>query len=94
MKKIVALFNVVGYTAEQYSHVVKEMEAAGKMIDPAYISHTVAQQTDGLLIIDVWETEAALNKFAEALVPVLIKNGVTPAQPTVLPLLTIKAGVN
>ncbi len=91
MKKIVALFNIVGYTAEQYSQVLKEMEAAGKMKDPAYINHVVAQQTDGLLIIDVWESEEALNEFSETLVPILIKNGVTPAQPTLLPLLNINA---
>jgi hypothetical protein len=47
----------------------------------------VAQQTDGLLIIGVWESEEALNEFVETLVPILIKNGVTPAQPTLLPLI-------
>jgi hypothetical protein len=89
MKKIVALFNVVGYTAEQYRQVIKELDALGKLKQPAYLNRVVAQQTDGLLIIDVWESEEALNEFAETLVPILIKNGVTPAQPTVLPLLDI-----
>lgn len=87
MGKIVVLFNVVGYTAEQYSQVTKEFDAAGKLKDPAYINRVVAQQTDGLLIIDVWESEEALNEFSETLVPILIKNGVTPAQPTLLPLI-------
>jgi len=91
MQKIVALFNVVGYTAEQYSQVIKDMEAAGKLKNPAYINRVVAQQTDGLLIIDVWESEEALNEFAETLVPILIKHGVTPARPTVLPLVDITA---
>ena len=91
MKKIVALFNVVGYTAEQYNQVIKELEASGKLKNPAYINRVVAQQTDGLLIIDVWESEEALNEFAEILVPILIKNGVTPAQPTLLPLIDISA---
>jgi hypothetical protein len=89
MKKIVALFNVVGYTPEQYSQVIKELEASGKLKDPAYINRVVAQQPDGLLIIDVWESEEALNKFSETLIPLLIKNGVTPAKPTLLPLLDI-----
>lgn len=91
MKKIVALFNVAGYTAEQYSQVIKELEASGKLKDPAYINRVVAQQADGLLIIDVWESEEALNEFAETLVPILIKNGVTPVKPTLLPLLNINA---
>ena len=55
MKKIVALFNVVGYSAEQYGQVIKELEDSGKLKDPAYINRVVTQQTDGLLIIDVWE---------------------------------------
>ncbi|MBX9785366.1 MAG: hypothetical protein K2X48_18935 [Chitinophagaceae bacterium] len=91
MKKIVALFNVVGYTPEQYNEVIKELDALGKLKQPAYINRVVAQQTDGLLIIDVWESEEALNEFAETLVPILIKHGVTPAQPTLLPLLDITA---
>ncbi len=91
MKKIVALFNVVGYTAEQFSLVIKDLEAAGKLKDPAYIHRIVAQQTDGLLIIDVWESEEALNEFGETLTPILIKNGVTPARPIVLPLIDITA---
>lgn len=89
MKKIVALFNVVGYTAEQYEQVTKELDAAGKLKGPAYINRVVAQQADGLLIIDVWESEEALNVFAESLVPILIKHGVTPAKPTLLPLVDI-----
>ena len=53
MKKNVALFNVVGYTAEQYSHVIKDLKAAGRLNVPAYINRVVAKQCDGLLIIDV-----------------------------------------
>jgi hypothetical protein len=34
MGKIVVLFNVVGYTVEQYSQVTKEFDAAGKLKDP------------------------------------------------------------
>ncbi|MDX2046322.1 MAG: hypothetical protein SFU87_06025 [Chitinophagaceae bacterium] len=91
MKKIVAQFNVVGYKPEQYSQVIKDLEAAGKWKNPALINHVVAHQTDGLLITDVWESEEALNEFSETLVPILVKNGVTPARPTLLPLLSINA---
>jgi hypothetical protein len=37
-----------------------------------------------MLVTDVWESEEALNKFSETLIPILKKNGVTPAQPTLL----------
>ncbi|OGU70998.1 MAG: hypothetical protein A2V93_02565 [Ignavibacteria bacterium RBG_16_34_14] len=91
MKKIVAQFNVVGFTAEQYSQVIKDLETAGKEKSSGRINHVAAQQTNGLLIIDVWESEEALNKFSETLIPILVKTGVTPAQPTLLPLLNIIA---
>jgi hypothetical protein len=37
-----------------------------------------------MLVTDVWESEEALNKFSEKLIPILKKNGVTPAKPTIL----------
>ena len=37
----------------------------------------------GMHVSDVWESEEALNKFSETLIPILKKNGVTPARPTV-----------
>ena len=91
LKKIAAQFNVVGFTAKQYSQVIKDLESAGKEKSSGRLNHVAAQQTDGLLITDVWESEEALDKFSETLVPILKKNGVTPAQPTLLPLLNIIA---
>ena len=86
MKKIVAQFNVVGMTAQQYDQTLKELAAAGKGNGPGRLYHIAAQQTDGIFVTDVWESEEALNKFAETLIPILIKNGVTPAQPTITPV--------
>ena len=91
MKKVVAEFNVVGFTAEQYNRVIQDLEAAGKEVSEGRINHVAAEKPDGLLIIDVWESEEALNRFSKTLVPVLEKNGVKPAQPTVLPLHNIIA---
>jgi quinol monooxygenase YgiN len=86
MKKIVAQFNVKGFTAEQYRKTIHDLEAAGKEKSAGRLNHVAAEQKDGLLIIDVWESEEALNEFSKILVPVLLKNGVTPAEPIVLPL--------
>jgi len=86
MRKVVAEFNVVGFTAEQYNNVLKDLDAAGKEVSSGRINHVAAENPDGLLIIDVWESEEALNKFSETLIPVMEKNGVKPAQPKVLPL--------
>jgi hypothetical protein len=86
MKKIVAQFNIPGFTAEKYSQTIKDLDAAGKEKSAGRLNHVAAQQPDGLLIIDVWESEEALNEFSKTLIPILIKNGVTPAKPELLPL--------
>jgi hypothetical protein len=37
-------------------------------------------------VIDVWENADKFNEFGQTLAPILTKNGITPTQPTVLPL--------
>ena len=91
MKKIVAQFNVVGVTAQQYSQTNKDLEAAGKGKLSGRLYHVAAQQADGLLITEVWESEEALNEFVETLIPIVVKNGITPPQPTLLPVHNILA---
>jgi len=90
MKEIVSQFNVIGFTPEQYRQVTQDLKAAGEEKYSARLVHIAAQGTDGLIITDVWESEEALNKFVETLVPILVKNGVTPVQPTtLLPLVNL-----
>ena len=86
MKKIVAQFNIVGFTPEQYSKTLKDLDAAGKEKSKGRLNHVAIQQRDGLLIIDVWESQEALDEFSKILVPILVNNGVKPAVPVVQPL--------
>ena len=86
MEKIVAQFNVVGFKPEQYRQVLKDLEAAGKEKYEGRLLHIAAQQSDGLFITDVWESKEALDRFSETLVPIMIQNGVTPAQPILHPV--------
>jgi hypothetical protein len=59
-------------------------------IEPApegAILHQVAFDGDGLLVIDVWEEEAQLKAFTESRIyPALMRVGVTPVEPKVLPV--------
>ena len=84
MKKIVAQFNVVGLTSQQYTQANKDLEAAGKGKPSGRLYHVAAEQANGFYMIEVWESEEALNEFAEKLIPVLVKNGITPAPPTTM----------
>jgi hypothetical protein len=91
MKRIVATFNIVGFTPEQYKQTLKDLDAAGKEKSAGRVNHVAGQQKDGLLIIDVWESQEALDEFSKTLIPILLKNGVKPAQPTIIPLHNIIA---
>jgi hypothetical protein len=59
-------------------------------IEPApkgAIVHQVAFDDRGLLVIDIWEDEAALKAFTDAtIVPGLQKAGIAPVEPEVLQL--------
>jgi predicted transcriptional regulator len=84
MKNIVAQFNIVDFTVQKYDQTIKDLKAAGVGSPQGRLYHVVTHQPVGMLVTDVWESEEALNKFSEKLIPILKKNGVTPAKPTIL----------
>lgn len=86
MQKVIAQFNVPGMTAKQYDQVMKDLQTAGHANPKDRLNHFAAELPNGWLVIDVWSSGEALNEFAGTLMPILIKNGVTPPQPTVLPI--------
>jgi hypothetical protein len=45
-----------------------------------------------MLVTDVWESEEQLNEFSKTLIPILTKNGVTPAPPVILPVSNMIVG--
>ena len=54
--------------------------------DEAYF-HWCAATDDGLLVVDVWETEEAFNKFAEEkIMPLTAEVGIAPPQVTAHPV--------
>jgi hypothetical protein len=67
-------------------------------IEPApegAIFHQVAFDKDGLLVIDVWENEAALKAFGETKIyPALRKMGITPFEPQVIEVHALWAAPN
>ena len=69
---------------QNYSQTINDLKAAGVGAPNGRLFHVVTTQSKGMLVTDVWESEEALNKFSEKLIPILKKNGVTPAKPTIL----------
>jgi hypothetical protein len=86
MEKIVAQFNIDGFTIEQYRELINSLGTSGKEKSSSRLNQLVVQQNGGIIIIDVWESEEALNKFVAILLPVLEKNGVKPPIPVLIPL--------
>ncbi len=86
MKNILVQFSISKMTSDQYDQVLIDLETAGKLNVPERLYHVAAQHGDGWHVTDVWESEESFNNFAETMIPVLINNGVEPAEPLVLPV--------
>lgn len=80
---VVIVMELPGATTEQYDEISKLMGINGPEDEPAgLISHVCAKTDDGLLICDVWHSQADLDDFSANLVgPAAEKVGVVPAQP-------------
>ena len=54
-----------GATTAQYDQVIQKMGLTpGGPTPPGAIFHWVTQEDDGLLVVDVWETEEAFDQYA------------------------------
>ena len=62
-------------TLALYDQVIKDLEAAGQGTPPGRLSHVAARKGNGYLVVDVWESEAAFDRFAQTLGPLLEKAG-------------------
>jgi len=86
MEKIMVQFDFPKMTAKQYEQVWQDLRAAGHENPKGLIHHVSAQIDNGMKVVDVWENADKFNEFGQTLMPILNKNGITPTQPTVLPL--------
>jgi hypothetical protein len=85
----VVLASVPGsITREQYEESIRRMNPKGRVESPAdwpvegLLAHIAGEAPDGFRVVDVWESEDAVRRFAEVLGPVLQELGVT-AQPEI-----------
>ncbi len=85
---ILMLLEFDGVTVEQYEQVNAHMGIEGDGDAPdGLIAHTAALTDDGLLIVDVWDSEAALQQFVEErLGAAMADAGVAQKEPRILPV--------
>ena len=73
-------------TAERYSEIVKQLQAAGAGSPKGRLYHASFGDTNDLHVFDVWDSQAEFDAFGAILMPILAKVGVTPAQPQIMPI--------
>ena len=71
---------------EQYDNVINELDKAGMKTLKPRSYHVMATNEKGSTVVDVWDSEEALNEFFGTLGPILVKNGINPPQPEILPV--------
>jgi hypothetical protein len=85
---IMMIIEVPGGTVEQYDRANEIMGIRGDDDAPdGLISHVAGKTEDGLLVVDLWESEQALNRFMqERLGAALQQSGMPDARPRMLPV--------
>ncbi|RMD97969.1 MAG: hypothetical protein D6814_08495 [Calditrichaeota bacterium] len=89
---ITVVFQVPGMTAAQYDRVITDLEAKGLGAPDGRMFHLASSTADGWFVVDVFESQEKLGRFAEDLMPILAAAGVTPPEPVVYPLHNMIAG--
>jgi hypothetical protein len=79
-----------GVTQEQYEETVRKLTDGGSVSTPAdwpvpgLLVHAAGNGPNGFRVVDVWESEEALQRFADHLIPILEEMGVD-ARPEIYP---------
>ncbi len=93
MKKQIVQFNIPGMTAKQYDQCWEELRKVGKTNPSGRTFHVGGQQGNNWVVVDVWESMEAFNKFGETLMPILSKLGVNMVPPVITPVHYEHSGV-
>jgi hypothetical protein len=73
-----------GATLEQYDRVIELMEYTDGVADAeGAIFHWIAKTDDGIVVVDVWETDEHFNRFSEEKIGPLTRQAGFPGAPVV-----------
>ena len=85
------LFEFPGVTQAQYDQVLNKLTNGGSLRSlsdwpvKGVLSHVAGPTPNGWRVVDVWESEADLMKFAQILMPILKSTGFPDAPPQIFP---------
>jgi hypothetical protein len=81
---VVIVHQGAGLTRESYQEAVRrvtggkaQLESAADWPAEGLLVHTAGEAEGGFRIVDVWESEEAVQRFGETLMPVLEELGIT-----------------
>ena len=86
----VVIVSPPGLTQEKYDETVRRIFPSGRLSSPedfpveGMLVHIAGESANGFRVVEVWESEAALQRYSETLVPILQEQGVE-GQPEVYP---------
>jgi hypothetical protein len=89
---ICAVFELPGMTQEHYEEGTRQVNGGRPLRSlsdwpvPGLLSHVAGPTPDGWFVVDVWESEDALQRFGEILGPVMEKMGFGPITPRIVPV--------
>ena len=85
-------FAPTAMSADQYDTIVRKLEAAGAGHPAGRSYHACFGSAGKLAVFDVWDSQAAFDRFGETLMPILKEVGADPGQPQVMPIHNVIVG--
>jgi hypothetical protein len=88
------IFDFPGVTSQQYDQLCRKLNDGKPLTNLAdfhragyhIVSHVAGPTPDGWRVVDVWESEEALGRFRQQLIPVLEQIGIPVVTPQVVPV--------
>jgi hypothetical protein len=86
------VFDLPGVRAEQYDELCRKLNhgrpfsALADWPVPGILTHIAGPTNDGWRQLDVWESDDALARFRQHLMPLLADAGIAPVPPHVFPV--------
>ena len=82
-------FHPAALSEQQYRETVDDLAAQGDWPPDGLVHHSCFGEGNGLMIYEVWESQAAFDAFGPRLMPVLQKHQIDPGQPQVMPVVNV-----
>jgi hypothetical protein len=73
-------------SAQKYDECMKRLKKAGVGHPRGRVYHASFGSPDNLAVFDVWNSQAAFDKFGKTLMPILQELQIDPGQPMVMPI--------